>query len=230
MRVRERTAGRGPVSDIAIVSVPLRINLEEEQLNHNTSWDWTDHEFTKKLLSPAMMGGTGGHDGAGGALVDGPFSLGKGWVATEALHRPSWFVPMIEAQDEGEKNSDEVQTSQRPSLGRSIVRYVGDVNDLANRADILDIAKRKAMFGPDKLVVRADNVQPVPDDEEETEVPHTDKYPRGTFHIGDSLPVSVWTSLLGQQDRSFSSFGSFDACDEYPASRASGNIPLRIRE
>ncbi len=137
---------------------------------------------------------------------------------------------MVKAKDDGENNSDEVQTSQRPSLGRSIVRYVGDVDDLANRADILDVAKRKAMFGPDKLVVRADSVQPVPDEDGEIEVPRTDEYPRGTFHVGDSLPVSVWTSLQVQQDRSFGSFSSFDACDEYPASRPLENIPLRIRE
>lgn len=176
-----------------------------------------------------MMGGNGGHDGAGGALVDGPFSLQQGWVATPVLHRPSWYAPIVEAKDEGEKNSDEVQTDQRPSLGRSIVRYIGDIDDLANRVDVL-LAKRKATFGPDKLVVRADNVQPVPDKGGETEVPRNDEYPRGTFHVGDSLPISVWTSLLDQQDRSFGSFGSFDACDEYPASRALENIPLRIRE
>lgn len=176
-----------------------------------------------------MMGGNGGHDGAGGALVDGPFSLQQGWVATPVLHRPSWYAPIVEAKDEGEKNSDEVQTGQRPSLGRSIVRYIGDIDDLANRVDVL-LAKRKATFGPDKLVVRADNVQPVPDKGGETEVPRNDEYPRGTFHVGDSLPISVWTSLLDQQDRSFGSFGSFDACDEYPASRALENIPLRIRE
>ncbi|KAF9473237.1 Di-copper centre-containing protein [Pholiota conissans] len=198
----------------------------------NPGWDWTDHEFTKKLLSPAMMGGNGGHSGAGGALVQGPFTLEQGWSAVPALHRSSWFRSFIGARGTDADDADDRQNMQQPSLGRSIVRYMGEVEDLANTADILDLAKRKAVFGPDKLVVRNDNVQPVADDEAEDEpidmkVTEVKPMPRGTFHIGDSLPVSVWESVVRQQDRSF---GSFDDCHEYFAPGETPSVPLRIRE
>ncbi|KAF4612866.1 hypothetical protein D9613_011198 [Agrocybe pediades] len=104
-------------------------------------WDWTDREFTQKLLSPSMMGGNGGHNSTGGAVISGPFSLQEGWSCPLALHRSSWFrFPIFEKQTNFKSKKDEVDPQQL-SLGRSIVRYLGDFDDLATTADIIEFSK-----------------------------------------------------------------------------------------
>lgn len=183
-----------------------------------------------------MMGGNGGHDGKGGAVVDGPFTLQQGWTVNTALHRPSWFIPLeVHHENVGE---DVSSTVQQPSLGRSIVRYMGDCADLANRADILEYAKRKAVFGPDKLIVRSDTVQPVPDSHPEGRSGAYEKaaiLPRGTLHIGDTLPLGVIPSTRRPEVGRSLSLDSFDICDE-DLGKPEGETPqpseppLRIRK
>ena len=158
------------------------------------SWDWTDREFSRKLFSSAYMGGNGGFDGKGGALVTGPFTLHGGWVANTALHRISWFTrgPNGTTLKDPTTGSWMVQ----PSLGRSVVRYLGDFEDLATPADIIEFTKRKHMFGPERLVYRSDLISVNPDDNNSP--PSTSPMPRGTIHIGggtvplSALPENSW--------------------------------------
>jgi len=152
------------------------------------SWDWTDREFNKQLFSSAYMGGNGGFDGKGGALVTGPFTLHGGWVVNTALHRNAWFTrgPNGTTLQDPTTGSWLVQ----PSLGRSLVRYLGDFEDLATSADIIEFTKRRHMFGPERLVYRSDLI-PVNPDEGESQ-PSNLPMPRGTIHIGGgTLPLSA---------------------------------------
>lgn len=158
------------------------------------SWDWTDREFNKKLFSPSYIGGNGGHDGKGGAVVNGPFTLDGGWVVNPVLHRPSWFV------DGGNGTTLTDPTTHtwaiQPSLGRSIVRYMGDFEDLATPADVIEFTKRKAAFGPEKLIIREDLIPVNPTSEPSTTaVPNAKPLPRGTLHIGDTLPSEAVAHL-----------------------------------
>ena len=149
------------------------------------SWDWTDCEFNK-LFSSAYMGGNGGFDGKGGALVTGPFTLHGGWVANTALHRIAWFTrgPNGTTQKDPTTRSWMVQ----PSLGRSVVRYLGDFEDLATRTDIIEFTKHRHMFGPERLVYRSDLISVNPDNSPPSTIPMS----RGTIHIGGGdLPLSA---------------------------------------
>ena len=135
------------------------------------------------------MGGNGGFDGKGGALVTGPFTLHGGWVVNTALHRNAWFSrgPNGTTLKDPATGSWMVQ----PSLGRSVVRYLGDFEDLATPADIIEFTKRRHMFGPERLVYRSDLIPVNPDDD--TSPPRrTLPMPRGTIHIGGAaLPLSA---------------------------------------
>jgi hypothetical protein len=155
------------------------------------SWDWTDREFNKKLFSANYMGGNGGHDQKGGALVNGPFSLDAGWAANLVLHRPSWFV-----RGDNDTTKIDPETHRwaiQPSLGPSILRYMGDFEDLATSADIIEFTKRKSAFGPERLVLRGDLISVDPDGPR-TAAGHASNgtsLPRGTFHVGDTLPFDA---------------------------------------
>ena len=134
------------------------------------------------------MGGNGGFDGKGGALVTGPFTLDGGWVVNTALHRNAWFT----RGPNGTTSKDPTTGSWvvQPSLGRSVVRYLGDFEDLATPADIIEFTKRRHMFGPERLVYRSDLIPVNPEDDSSplTALP----MPRGTIYIGDStLPLSA---------------------------------------
>jgi hypothetical protein len=66
---------------------------------------------------------------------------------------------------------------------------MGDLEDLATKADVVEFTKRRAMFGPEKLVLRDDFI-PVNPTGPPTESPPENgpPLPRGTFYAGDELP------------------------------------------
>lgn len=172
-----------PIGDTPIVSLAKSSQALTLYLNKCRSWDWTDREFNKKLFSPAYMGGNGGHDGRGGAVVTGPFTLNGGWVVNSVLHRVAWFVRDPTNPTMTVKDGDTWKV--QPSLGRSLVRYMGDFEDLATNADIIEFTKRKSAFGPEKLVLRADIIphNPSSTGDPPESSPEGFKMPRGTFLI-----------------------------------------------
>jgi hypothetical protein len=85
----------------------------------------------------------------------------------------------------------------QPSLGRSIVRYMGDFEDLATKADVVEFTKRKVMFGPEKLVLREDLIPVNPTGPPAPDPPgNGPPLPRGTFYAGDELPYDKVPKLL----------------------------------
>ncbi len=158
---------------------------------HNYSWDWTDREFNKTLFSDKYVGGNGGAKGKGGAVVDGPFTLHQGWEVKTALHRPTWFKPTRENQ---------IYYVQQPSLGRSIIRYLGDLEDLATEADITEFCRRRATYGPRALVRRNDLIPHA-----SAEMSVDTSLPRGSLWVGKGLPEWLQETPLqsNNNNRSF---------------------------
>jgi hypothetical protein len=83
---------------------------------------------------------------------------------------------------------------------------MGDFEDLATPADIIEFTKRKSAFGPEKLVLREDLIPINPTSPPSSPTTGTPKpptndgsnlkpLPRGTLHIGDSLPAEAVPSL-----------------------------------
>ncbi|KAF8638949.1 hypothetical protein AX16_010423 [Volvariella volvacea WC 439] len=184
-------------------------------------WDWTDREFNKVLFSPAYMGGNGGHDGKGGAMVNGPFTLDQGWMIETALHRPAWFVR--DPNNPGGSLKDPVtgEWKVQASLGRSIVRYLGDFEDLATTTDVIEFTKRKALFGPEKLVMRSDMIPQNPGPANPSPNTHL---PNGTIYIGRELPPHLYPTQL-VSEASVTSTGS-STVDSGGASQTTANKPL----
>lgn len=133
-------------------------------------------------------------------LVNGPFTLHSGWAVEPALHRPAWFVrgpggTSVRDPDTANVSEPKGKFKVQPSLGRSIVRYLGDFEDLATKADIIEFTKRKSMFGPPRLVLRSDMVPTNPVAAMHSQRVAVSKFtlrekslPLGTIHIGPSLP------------------------------------------
>jgi len=171
-----------------------------------------------------MMGSNGGHNSTGGAVINGPFSLQEGWSCNLALHRSSWFRFTASQGDNDSKGQDSKTDMQQSSMGRSIVRYLGDFEDLATTADVIEFTKSKAVFGPDKLILRDENVLPVTNEAKSKD----DKppwLPRGTISCG-SVIVSSSTACLSSISEH--SFGSYDSCDE--SLESSQSTPLVVRK